>query len=399
MEGTGMNTNIRLASIVFVITCFFVINANAADFITAGSGANITLADLEFITGGTTVSGGPTSFTLSGNLTISALDTLAIAAGEKLWVIDDPAGVGYAIVVEGRLAIEGADGNPASIKSFNNQAGSWRGVFLMGSPTLPHEIDWCEFEGARTAILMQGINGAWIRNCSFGNLYGAGVAALPGTEAAIINCSFAPGDWGVGVTLDAPTSVTVEGCVFAGGGGGVGSYSSTPDTHITNNSTLNSYGSFVSNGNDQAAFETNLADWGWVGAVIGNSAISTWSGDTFTSQSTMGMAIVNEAAPVVRMASFENIGSVGGIVIDDNALPDLGDGSEDGNNSFALNDSWDLVNFSPLTQVAIGNSWSFHLPDYVVWDWYEDEGDADGSGERSGRVFFEVSRVDGWLFF
>src|SRR5690606_38182622 len=136
----------------------------------------------------------------------------------------------------------------------------------------------------------------------------------------------------------------------------------------------------ISDGSDAAGFSGNTVTGGTLGATAGNTASSTWSQNVISGQSEAGMARVNAAAVTLRGNSFSNSGSTGSLFIDDDSQPDLGTGVEDGLNTFAPGAEWDLVNFSPLLQVAIGNTWSAAPPGDNVYDYYDDTPDVDGNG-------------------
>lgn len=387
-----------LAAIVCVGLILAAAAATAADFTTPGTGSTYSLANIVTMSSNATVDGGPTAFTLKGNLTVAQPDTLAIAAGESLIAEADASGIGYALIIRGKIQAVGASGNLARLAAQVDQPGQWRGIIIMHASPGPNTINWCRIEDARSGVSVFTSGATEIANSIFENLYGAAIFAGPGAVPSIHDNTITPGALGTGLALEgAGATLSVMTNAQTGGAAGFRSAGAAPGAMIQGNTLTNVDYGLISDGDDAATFSGNTVTGGIIGAVAGNAAVSQWTGNTISGQSMAGMGSVNESTAKIRSNSFSNSGSLGSLFIDDNSQPDMGTGAEAGLNTFAPGAQWDLVNFSPLFQNAVGNTWSSMPPDVNVYDYYDDTPDVDGNSVTSGRVFYEVSSVTEWM--
>lgn len=383
--------------LMVLAVCLALPGAFAADYTTPGTSAAYTLSDMVTLSGGA-VTGGPTSFVLAGNLTIAPTDSLTIAAGQSLLAAADPAEIGYALIIRGALNAAGASGNMIRLAGQAANPGEWRGVMIMHASTGPNIINWCEIEDARFGVSVFTSASTEIANSAFENFYGAAIAVGPGATPNIHDNTIQLAALAAGIVMESPAaSAAVTSNTLTGGEAGIRSAGAAAGADIQDNNLTNVDYGLISDGSDAASFTGNTVTGGFLGAAAGNTATSEWSQNIISGQSLAGMAIVNTANVTLRGNSFSNSGSLGSLFIDNSSQPDLGTGAEAGLNTFAPGAEWDLVNFSPLLQNAVGNTWSAVPPGDNVFDYYDDTPDVDGNGVTSGRVFFEVSRVNDWM--
>ena len=389
----------KFCSLCVFILLFLCYSVSGADYITPNDSSTYTLSDIETLCLGTTISGGPTSFTLSGKLTIAPNATLQIQAGEKLLAETSPDSIGHAIVVQGAIQVNGTSGNRALLGSHDEKPGDWRGIFLRSDLSRTNSIEYADIEYASTGISVMGGAANNIRHCILTQCHYTGVHVAPGYNANIEYNQINPWFFGSGVTIDAASGALVTTNTITGGAVGFSSSSSDASTLILDNQTSCSLSGLASLGNDLAAFEGNLVKWGFLGSTVYNQASSDFFGNEFQGQYSSGVAIVNNASPKFRDNNFLNSVSLGGVFFDDEAAPDLGGEYDPGLNLFSGNQNWDIVNFTPADHYVLGNDWSVEPPDSVSYDDEEDAGDADGNGVTSGRIITSLATVAQWMLY
>ena len=382
---------------LFVIAGSFIM---AGDYTTPNGGSTYSLSQIATLSGSTHVSGGPTSFTLKGNLTVSPLDTLEIDAGESLLSEDSLEDPGYALIVKGKINVDGASGNQALLGSHVETPGLWRGILIMADGADASLIHYADIQYASVGISVRGTNAPTIEYNDFSGCKNASILVGPGFSAAIRHNTITAPNNAAGIVLDAAQGAEVLSNTVNGAAVGLVSAGSDAGTLVKLNTTGCVNAGMVSSGMDEAKLEDNDLLGGHLGGVASDGSSAFWYLNTIDSQETAGMGIVNASTAKFRYNTIRDCLGQGGVFIDDEAAPDLGTQDERGGNLFQDLAAWDLINYSPGDQYAIGNTWSFSPADDVIYDEEEDAGDADGNGVLSGTVIYALNATSGaWIFY
>ncbi|MFH0792848.1 MAG: right-handed parallel beta-helix repeat-containing protein [bacterium] len=389
----------RVVVVGIIMTVVGTSGVMAEDYTTPGTGTTLTLAQIAALPARITVTGGPTSFTLNGSIIVSPNDTLSITSGESLRAADDPSGAGYALVMKGRLQALGSVDNPVRLGSQKGEPGSWRGIVIQPEATAQSTVRHCEISDAQIGVLVRGTSNAVVEDDTFTSCKVAAVYVAPGAKATIRRNTIVNWEEGVGVLLVASQGSEVSSNTVRGGGVGVGTEGSDSTTILSDNETSVAVGGFVSVTTDRSTVESNLVHGGELGAVVAENSTTAWTNNTIEGQQMAGMAVVNSAVPKLRGNTFRQSVSLGGMFIDDNAAPNLGFTGDPGNNVFADNVNWDLINFTAASQRAVGNTWSAAPPDISIYDDEDDVGDLDNNGVLSGPVYLTTTGMDAWIFY
>lgn len=373
----------------------------ASDLVTSGTGVLYTLSDLAAPPGTSAVTGGPVAFTLQGNLTISPTDTLSIGPGESLLADDDPSNIGYLLHIKGRLLVQGLPVNHSTLSSHSTSPGSWRGILIACASGPASDIHDADIARAQFGIQARSAVPPVIDSVTFTDCRLGAVVVGPGFSAVVTRNTIVS-SWfeSNGVLLDGAAGATVSTNTLAGMPCGISAADGDAATLIADNETSAVLAGLVNGGSDASTIRGNTFRYGQLGAVASNDSAAEWSDNLFTQQHTANLAVVNAAAPTIRSNSFSQSGSTAGAYIMDLATPDFGSDVAAGQNVFQSNPTPDLVNFSPLNQMANGNTWSFAPPTDGIYEHDDDLGDLDGNGVVSGYVFLNgVAGVRDWMLY
>jgi hypothetical protein len=373
----------------------------AADYVTPGAGGSYTLDDIVTLCGGITVSGSSGTYQLTGNLTIAPSDTLTLSAGQTLTASDLSTSVGIAFTVQGQLLVQGTSGTPVVLTCDSLKPGGWRGVQIDSASGPASSIDYAEISKARIGVHVRGAVSPTIQHSTFQDCLTAGIAVSPGSSAVIrFNTVSSSWDWCTGILLTGAAGAEVSTNTITAIPSGLYSAGSDAATLFADNETSAVLAGLVSAGSDASVIQDNIFSYGFLGGVATNEATSRWESNSVGPQATANMACAGSSRPVLRRNLFHDSGTLGGLVILDESLPDLGTDLEDGENVFQNHVEWDLLNFTSLNQLANGNTWSFSPPETGIYDYDEDTGDADGNGFQSGHVFLDgKAGVRDWMYF
>jgi parallel beta-helix repeat protein len=397
LMGEGGGQMLKTAALLgTVLLC--AMSAPAADYQTPGSGESYTLTVLASASAGT-VTGGPTLFFLNGNLTISQNDTLIVNPGEWLTVGDDPAGLGLFVRINGTLLAKGTPALPIVFTAITAEQGAWRGIFM--TPTcLGSVVEYCDISYATTGIHCAGCNPI-LKNNTFSRCRDAGIYCCRGARPKIASNTFVANSQGIGIVLN-----NCEPSVCANNSAnlnltGIAVANSDTSPVIEQNSTIANFQIGIYSADTRTAvFRDNIVENNAYGIMVAHQSASQFSANQVAYNWREGISVVDEAVSLFRENLIEHNGSeLGGIVVFDDAQPDLGTAESKGLNRFLNNTQYDYVNFTPLRQTAIGNTWTTLANiDALIYDNDEDVSDADGSGFLSGIVVYRL-QLRGNLWF
>lgn len=373
----------------------------AADFATPNTGATFTLSDITTLSAGTTVHGGPTSYTLAGTLTVSPLDILQINAGQSLRAIAVSGGsLPHGVIIKGRLVCDGTEVNPILLGSHEETPGAWRGVILASSGGSASSIRRTRVEYAGVGVNMMGSIAPIIEYNTFYKCLISAITIGPNCSGMIQYNQITPWSHSAGIILNHSATASVKFNTITGGAIGIGASGTDSATQVTDNNIQSGYAGLVSSAEAAGVLQKNKMENGILGGVAADISSAVWDENEIKNQTLAGMGIVNNAAPQLRKNIFIGNATLGGLFIDDEASPDLGNYLENGENNFSAITQWNAVNFSTKNYYALGNTWSSANPAEVIYDQSEDTGDADGNGVISGILFHEIpSSVQNWSLY
>jgi len=372
----------------------------AGDYTTPNNGDTYSLSQIASLAPSTVYFSNPTSFTLSGTLNISPLDTLQISGGEGLRALTNPDSPAYGIIVRGRILVLGTEGSPAVLSSYDAVPGCWRGIIIMSEGVDVSHIDHARIEYAAVGVNVRGKATPLIENSEFYRCMYASMSVGPGFSAVIRNNTITSWERGAGVVLDTASAAEITSNTITGGAVGIVTSGSDAATYLSENHTIMNDAGFVSATSDRAIVENNRFESGYLGGVAADYSTAFWNKNTMENQQMAGMGITNDATPKLRQNIFKGNGTLGGIFISNNAVPGLGTTGDPGLNDFAHITNWNLVNFSSRDQYAPGNVWSALSPGDVIYDYADDQSDADGNGVISGRVYLSQSATShSWILY
>jgi parallel beta-helix repeat protein len=375
--------------------------AYGGDYQTPGTGGSYTLASLVAGSGGT-VTGGPTAFSLNGNLTIAQNDTIVVSAGEQVSAASDAGGLGFVIRIDGTLTAQGTSGQPIVFTAASSEPGAWRGIYMM--PTcVGSAVEHCEINYALTGIHCAGCNPA-ISNNSFSGCRDAGIYCCRGASPTITWNTLSGNSQAVGIVVNecVPTSCAHNTADDNAAGISVANSTGAPviaENSANENREIGIYSASATG----ATFQDNVVERNAYGIVAARGSNGQFLRNQVRQNIFEGVSVVEEASPVFRNTVVEdNSTTLGGVVVYDTAEPDFGSPLAAGVNQFLHNHYYDYVNFTEKRKYAVGNTWSSPMndADFCIYDDEEDAGDADGSGFLSGMVMYEplLSAHAWWLY-